>query len=113
MLYTLCYMQYAMSMSAPALVLYTGPGLLPGRNCFLCQLPLCFYKKSKAVITRWLLAICRSMLHDYRASAHTAAGGCLTDRTITPALPMPYTGGRVDSASRTSSPDEGRGAYAK
>jgi hypothetical protein len=43
----------------------------------------------------------------------TAAGGCLTDRTITPALPMPYTGGRVDSASRTSSPDEGRDAYAK
>jgi hypothetical protein len=26
---------------------------------------------------------------------------------------MPYTGGRVDFASRTSSPDESRGAYAK
>jgi hypothetical protein len=47
------------------------------------------------------------------ASAHTAAGGCLTDRTVMPALPMPYNGGRVDSASRTFSPDEGRGAYAK
>ena len=47
------------------------------------------------------------------ASAHTAVGGCLTDRTIMPALPMPYNGGRVDSASRTFSPDEGRGAYAK
>jgi hypothetical protein len=47
------------------------------------------------------------------ASAHTPAGGCLTDRTIIPTLPMPYTGGRVDSASRTSSPDEGCGAYAK
>jgi hypothetical protein len=45
-----------------------------------------------------------------RAARPTAAGGCLTDRTITPALPMPYTGGRVGSASRTSSPDEGRDA---
>jgi hypothetical protein len=45
--------------------------------------------------------------------ALTAAGGCLTDRTIMPALSMPYNGGRVDSASRTFSPDEGRGAYAK
>jgi hypothetical protein len=46
------------------------------------------------------------------ASAHTAAGGCLTDRTIMPALPMPYTGGKVVIASRAS-PDEGRDAYAK
>jgi hypothetical protein len=41
------------------------------------------------------------------ASAHTAAGGCLTDRTTMPALTMPYNGGRVDSAPRTFSPDEG------
>jgi hypothetical protein len=45
--------------------------------------------------------------------ASTAAGGCLTDRTIMPALPMPYNGGRVVFASRASSPDEGRGAHAK
>jgi hypothetical protein len=45
--------------------------------------------------------------------ASTAAGGCLTDRTIMPALPMPYNGGRVVFASRASSPDEGRDAYAK
>jgi hypothetical protein len=52
-----------------------------------------------------------SMTRD--ASAPTAAGGCLTDRTIMPALSMPHNGGRVDSASRTFSPDEGRDAYAK
>jgi hypothetical protein len=45
--------------------------------------------------------------------APTAAGGCFTGRTSMPALPMPYNGGRVDSASRTFSPDEDRGAYAK
>jgi hypothetical protein len=46
--------------------------------------------------------------------ASTAAGGaCLTDRTIMPALPMPYNGGRVVFASRASSPDEGRDAHAK
>ena len=44
--------------------------------------------------------------------APTAAGGCLTDHTIIPALPMPYNGGRVAIASRAS-PDEGRDAYAK
>ena len=44
--------------------------------------------------------------------APTAAGGCLTDHTIIPALPMPYNGGRVVIASRAS-PDEGRDAYAK
>jgi hypothetical protein len=45
--------------------------------------------------------------------ASTAAGGCLTDRTIMPALPMPYNGDRVVFASRASSLDEGRGAHAK
>jgi hypothetical protein len=44
--------------------------------------------------------------------APTAAGGCFTDHTTMPALPMPYNGGRVVIASRAS-PDEGRGAYAK
>jgi hypothetical protein len=47
------------------------------------------------------------------ASAPTAAGGCPADRKIMPALSMPYNGGRVDSALRTFSPDEGRDAYAK
>ena len=47
------------------------------------------------------------------ASTPTAASGCHTDCTIIPALQMPYTGGRVVFASRASSPDEGRGAYAK
>jgi hypothetical protein len=45
--------------------------------------------------------------------ASTAAGGCLTDRTFMPALPMPYNGGRAVFASRASSPDEGRDAHAK
>jgi hypothetical protein len=58
------------------------------------------------------VAICRSNAKMTGASAHTAAGGCLTDRTIMPALPMPYNGGRVVIASRAS-PDEGRDAYAK
>ena len=38
----------------------------------------------------------------YHRRLLTAAGGCLTDRAIIPTLPMPYTGCRVDSASRTS-----------
>jgi hypothetical protein len=47
------------------------------------------------------------------ASVPTAASGCHTDCTIIPALQMPYTGGRAVFASRASSPDEGRDAYAK
>jgi hypothetical protein len=34
----------------------------------------------------------------------------MTRDAIMPALPMPYNGGRVDSASRAFSPNEGRGA---
>jgi hypothetical protein len=50
---------------------------------------------------------------DPSTPAATAVGGCLTDCAISPALPMPYNGGRVVFASRASFPDEGRGAYAK
>jgi hypothetical protein len=47
-------------------------------------------------------------------SPPAAVGGCLTDWAISPALPMPYNGGRVAHASLACSlPDEGRGAYAK
>jgi hypothetical protein len=39
--------------------------------------------------------------------------GRLTDCTISPALSMPYNGGRVIFASRASLSDGGRGTYAK
>jgi hypothetical protein len=68
-------------------------------------------RAKKKFLIRWRRDDQRYMNRD--PGTPTAVGGFLTDRTITPALPMPYTGGRADFASRASFPDEGRGAYAK
>jgi hypothetical protein len=93
----------------------SGAGLAPRPQALpvpaaALELPLWFYIYNNPLALRSVDRC--SMTRD--ASAHTAAGGCLTDRTIMPALPMPYNGGRIGSASpRTFSPDEGRGAYAK